>query len=137
MMHPFSARFLLALALGSTGLFSARSVSAEASSIAGTWRGESVCVTDTSACRNESVVYYIKDVPDRPDLVLIQADKIVDGKAITMGTGQWQHDRVQRTLEWRTRQQVWLLKIMGNRIEGTLTLADKTVFRKMTLEKEK
>jgi len=119
------------------GLFSARLVSAEASSIAGTWRGESVCVTDSSACRNESVVYYIKDVADRPDLVLIQADKMVDGKAITMGTGQWQHDRTHRTLEWRTRQQVWLLKITGDRIEGTLTLSDKTVFRKMTLEKER
>jgi hypothetical protein len=126
-----SIRLLPALALG------ARLLSAEAPSVAGTWRGESVCVTDTSACHNESVVYYIKDVPDQPDLVLIQADKIVAGKAITMGTGQWQHDRAQRTLEWRTGQQVWLLKIAGNRMDGTLTLADQTVFRKMTLEKEK
>ena len=53
------------------------------------------------ACHNESVVYYIKDVPFRPDAVLIQADKIVDGKAVTMGTGQWHYDRAQHTLEWR------------------------------------
>jgi hypothetical protein len=31
---------------------------------------------------------------------------------------------------------VWLLKITGNHIEGTLTLADKTVFRKMALAKD-
>jgi hypothetical protein len=93
-------------------------------------------MTDTS-CRNETVVYYIKNVPDRPDLVIIQADKIVEGKAITMGTGQWQYDRAQHTLEWRMPQQVWLLKVTGNRIDGTLTLSDKTVFRKMTLEKQK
>jgi hypothetical protein len=93
-------------------------------------------VTDTSACHNESVVYYVKDVPDRPEVVLIQADKIVDGKAVTMGTGPWQHDRARQTLEWRSPQHVWLLKITGNRMEGTLTLADKTVFRKMTLAKD-
>ena len=58
-------------------------------------------VGGSPACHNESVVYYIKDVPFRPDAVLIQADKIVDGKAVTMGTGQWHYDRAQHTLEWR------------------------------------
>jgi hypothetical protein len=83
------------------------------------------------------VVYYIEDVPNHPDLVTIRADKIVDGKAITMGTGQWTHDRSHHTLEWRTSGRVWLLVVDGDRIEGTLTLADKTVFRKMTLKKDK
>jgi len=109
---------------------------AEASSVAGTWRGQSVCTTDNPACQNETVVYYIKDVPDRPDLVFIQADKIVNGKAITMGSGQWRQDRAEHTLEWRMPQRVWLLKITGDRMEGTLTLADKTVARKMTLDKD-
>ena len=132
-----SVRLPVALALLGIGMFSARLVSADASGVAGTWRGESICVTGASACHNESVVYYIKDVPDRPDLVLIQADKIVDGKAITMGTGQWHYDRAQHTLEWRTPQQVWLLKITSNRIEGTLKLTDGTVFRKMVLQNDK
>lgn len=78
-------------------MFSARLMSAEASGVASTWRGKSVCVTDAPACHNESVVYYIKDILDRPDLVLIQADKIIDGKAVTMGTGQWHYDRAQHT----------------------------------------
>ena len=132
-----SVRLPVALALLGIGMFSARLVSADASGVAGTWRGESICVTGASACHNESVVYYIKDVPDRPDLVLIRADKIVDGKAITMGTGQWHYDRAQHTLEWRTPQQVWLLKITSNRIEGTLKLTDGTVFRKMVLQNDK
>jgi len=81
MMRLCSVSFVVAVALGSVGMFSASLVSAEASSVAGVWRGSSVCVTDAPACHNEDVVYYIKDVPDRPDLVLIQADKIVeDGK---------------------------------------------------------
>ena len=82
------------------------------------------------------MAYYIADVPNRPDLVTIRADKIVDGKAVTMGTGQWTYDRAHGTLEWRTNERVWLLVLHGNRIEGTLTLADKTVFRKMTLNKD-
>jgi hypothetical protein len=71
----------------------------DTSGIAGTWRGRSVCVTDAAACHNEEVVYYIKDVFDRDDVVFIQADKLVDGKAVTMGAGQWQYDRKQHTLE--------------------------------------
>jgi hypothetical protein len=109
---------------------------AETSGLAGTWRGDSICATEASACHNERVVYYLKDVPNRPDLVLIQADKIVDGKPITMGTGEWQYDRVRSTLEWRMPKQVWLLKITGSRMEGTLTLTDGTVFRNMILKKD-
>jgi hypothetical protein len=33
-------------------------------------------------------------------------------------------------------RQVWLLKITGSRMEGTLKLTDGTVLRNMTLEKE-
>jgi hypothetical protein len=134
-MRFCSVRLLVALGLGGIGLFSAHPAQSQGSGVAGTWRGESVCVTDAPACHNETVIYYIKDVPDRPDLVLIQADKVVNAKAITMGTGQWQHDRAQHTLKWPTPRQVWLLKIIGSRIEGTLTLADGTVFRRMTLQK--
>jgi hypothetical protein len=129
-MKTFYPLYLLSsLALGCV-------MAAGASGVAGTWRGESLCATDAPACHNEKVVYYIKDVPDRPDAAVIQADKIVDGKAITMGTGEWHHDRAQHSLEWNSPWQVWLLKVTGNRIEGTLTLADKTVFRRMTLTKD-
>jgi hypothetical protein len=104
--------------------------------LTGKWRGESVCTTSTASCHNETVEYYIAGVPGHQDLVTIRADKIVDGKAVTMGTGQWTIDRASRTLEWRTPERVWLLVVNGNRIEGTLTLADKTVFRKMSLKKD-
>lgn len=107
-----------------------------ASPVAGTWRGESLCGTGAPACRNETVVYYIKDLADRPDTVVIQADKIVDGKAITMGSGEWHYDRDHGTIEWRMPRQVWLLRVDGTRIQGTLTLADGNVARRMTLTKD-
>jgi hypothetical protein len=79
----------------------------------------------------------IKEVHGRPDVVFIQADKLGDGRTITMGTGEWHYHRAQHTLEWSTPQRVWLLRIVGSRIEGTLTLADKSIFRKMTLNKDR
>lgn len=63
----------------------------DVAAITGTWRGQSVCVTEAAACRNENVVYYIKEVSGRTDVVLIQADRVVDGKTITMGSGEWQY----------------------------------------------
>lgn len=111
--------------------------SAEDVPVAGSWRGESLCTTAaTASCHNETVVYTMADVPNQPNLVSIRADKIVDGRAVTMGTSQWTRDRARHTLEWRTSEQVWLLVVEGRHMEGTLTLADKTVFRKMTLTKE-
>ena len=134
MAYRPSVRLCLSISFGFSILAASPS---DTPGIAGTWRGRSVCVTDAATCHNEEVIYYIKEVPDRADVVFIQADKLVDGKAVTMGAGEWQHDRKQQTLEWSTPKQVWLLKIAGDRIEGTLTLADKTIFRKMTLKKDK
>ena len=125
----------MALTVSGLTVFAVRLLSSEAPEVIGAWRGESVCVTDAVACRNETVVYYISNSPDGPDRVVIRADKIVDGKAITMGTGPWEYDHAQQTLKWSSPRQVWLLKITGKRIEGTLTLADQTVFRKVGLEK--
>ena len=109
---------------------------ADKAEIAGTWRGQSLCASEAPSCHNETVVYYIKAVPGRPAVVSVQADKIADGKPITMGTGEWQYDRAQNTLEWRMPRQVWKLKIDGGHMEGALTLADGTVFRKVTLAKD-
>jgi len=109
---------------------------AAASEAAGTWRGESHCAVQNSACREETVIYLIRDVPDRLETVFIQADKIVDGQRVTMGTSEWQYDRNRHTLKWSTPRQVWLLDISGSRITGTLTLADGTLFRRMELRKD-
>ena len=102
----------------------------------GVWRGESVCVGDSSSCKDEKVVYYIEAVADKPNAMFIRADKIVDGKAITMGSGPWEFNRAKHTLSWETPQRVWLLTINGKRMEGTLTLPGNIVVRRMTLTKD-
>ena len=52
-----------------------------------------------------------------------------------MGSGPWQYDRVKHTLRMESQQRVWLLTIDGQRIEGTLTVTDDVVFRRLTLAK--
>lgn len=106
-----------------------------ADSPVGVWRGESLCTTDAPACHNETVVCYIQAIADKPDSVFIRADKIVDGKAITMGSGPWLYNRARRTLSMESDGRLWLLNINGKRIEGTLTAPDHVVLRRMTLAK--
>jgi hypothetical protein len=138
MMYPGSARVSLAIAIAAIGVFGGGFVAAEGRiDVVGVWRGESICASNAGACHNENVIYSIKEIANRPAAVFIQADKIVDGRTVTMGSSEWRYDRAEGTLEWRTDRQTWRLKVMGNRIEGSLTLADGTVFRKVTLEKDK
>jgi hypothetical protein len=70
----------------------------------GVWRGESVCATAAPSCHDEKVVYYIDAIPDKGDQVFVRADKIVDGKAITMGSGPWKYHRAEQTLTMETAQ---------------------------------
>lgn len=108
----------------------------QAESPVGIWRGESVCTTGAPSCHDEKVVYYIQLIPDKPDVTFIRADKIVEGKAITMGSGPWKYNRAKQTLSMESEQRLWLLNINGNRIEGTLTVPSNVIFRRMTLTKD-
>jgi hypothetical protein len=104
--------------------------------VAGVWRGESICASHGGACVDERVVYDVSAIPEKAGVVSIRADKIVNGQAVTMGTGEWTLDAEHHTLTWETPRQTWLLKIEGHTIEGTLTLADKTVVRRMSLKRD-
>jgi hypothetical protein len=112
------------------------SLATAANSPAGVWRGESLCQGGSPECKDEKVVYYVNAIADKPDSMMIRADKLVDGKAITMGSGPWQYDQAGQTLSWKTAQRVWLLTINGQTMEGTLTLPGNVVVRRMTLKKD-
>jgi hypothetical protein len=51
----------------------------EESRLEGNWRGDSLCVADRTACRDEKVVYRIAKIPGKPDRLAITGDKIVTG----------------------------------------------------------
>ena len=115
----------------------AQSNDAETSPPVGIWHGESKCATDAPACHDEHVVYLIEAIPGKPGQVRVRADKIVDGKAITMGVGPWAYDPRQQALSFAWNQQLWSLTIHGDQIEGTLTMPDHVVFRRMTLTRDR
>ena len=102
----------------------------------GVWRGESICTSGASTCHDEKVVYYIEAIPDKPDSVSIKADKIVDGQAVTMGSGPWRYDRAKKTLSMGPADRLWLVNIKGKTMEGTLTVSGNVVFRRMTLTRD-
>ncbi|HKR28614.1 MAG TPA: hypothetical protein VJS11_14215 [Acidobacteriaceae bacterium] len=109
---------------------------ADASGPVGVWRGVSQCATDSPSCHNEQVVYYIEAIPGRSDAFSVRADKIVDGKAITMGIGPWKYDPAHRTLSFQWNQQLWLITQDGDRFDGKLTGPNNVVYRRMSLTRE-
>ena len=107
------------------------------SQIAGTWRGNSECVLKNSPCRDELNVYRFSEVAGRPGWFSGIGSKLVNGKEISMGTLDWNYDAEKRTLKSENSGAIFRLVVDGSRIEGSLTLADHTVYRRIHLKKDK
>jgi hypothetical protein len=104
------------------------------STIAGLWRGHSVCVDKNSPCRDEVNVYRFSKVAGSPNQFSVTASKVVDGKEIVMGSGSWKYDEKTKVLE--SEKPPLRLTIDGKKMEGALSLSDGTVYRRIYLEKE-
>ena len=66
----------------------------------------------------------------------MSADKVVDGKPVNMGTREFRYDAGQHLLTCQYAQGTWRIKVEHGKMEGTLTLPDQTVFRRLILHKE-
>ena len=108
---------------------------ADEAKIAGTWRGESLCVDKTGACHDEAAVYRIATIAGKPDALLVSGGKMVDGKEIVMGKGEWAYDRSKSTLSVEMPRGAITLKLDGETLNGTYVLPDKSVLRKISLKK--
>jgi hypothetical protein len=104
------------------------------SQLFGDWKGDSIVVAKNSAAKDEVVVWHIAQAREHGK-VRVTADKIVNGKSITMGTGDWAFDKSNQTITWEIKGGVWKLTARGNTLKGTLTLTDGTVFRRVSLER--
>ena len=112
----------------------------DASAIVGTWTGESICVGNRPACKNEVVVYRFEPVAGRSTFVTLLADKIIKGKRVPMYKLDFQYDESKRTLscdftQGRTRG-TWEYKITGDSLEGTgIVRASKAVARSVKVKR--
>ena len=112
-----------------------RSADAE-SALPGDWRGESICVVRESACHDEDSLYQLSKIPDKPGRYSLKADKVVDGKPITMGTSECSYDRSRRSLECAISADATLrFTINGNTLHGTMTIQGSKLWRRITLKK--
>jgi hypothetical protein len=102
--------------------------------IARVWRGHSVCVDKNGPCHDEVNVYRFSRVTANSNEFSVTASKVVDGKEIVMGSGSWKYDEKTRTVE--TEKPLIRLTIDGKKMEGALSLADGTAYRRIYLEKE-
>lgn len=111
------------------------------SKVLGDWEGESVCVDkNRPACKNEHVVYHIKKKDDEADAVSIQADRIVDGRPVDMGTLDCNYDAGKSTITCEfninTTHGIFEFKIKDDEMEGTLKILPAgTLGRKINVKK--
>lgn len=127
---------ILVLSLSVAGACYAQSNGAKSSAddIAGVWRGNSTCMIKDSPCHDEVNVYRIARVAGKPGLMTVTGAKIVDGREIVMGSSDWKYSADKHTLD--SPDGAIHLDLNGDKIEGALTLADKTIYRRIHLKKE-
>jgi hypothetical protein len=126
-----SIRFIVAIAA-----ISHLTLGQDMPAIAGTWRGQSSCEQKESACREETVVYRFSPLQDKRGSFSVSADKIVDGKSVYMGTLEFRYVEVEHALVCDYAQGIWRLLVDGEKMEGTLTRRNGSVFRRLALQKE-
>jgi hypothetical protein len=101
----------------------------------GDWRGESICVVRESACHDEDSLYHVARLPEKPGWISMKLDKIVNGKPVTMGTMECSYDAVKQSLYCEFPRGQMRFTISGNKLEGTMTLSDGTLWRKLSLKR--
>jgi hypothetical protein len=110
----------------------------------GDWYGESKCTGSNPYCHDEIVVYHFTHSNNDPAKIHLAADKIVKGKPEEMGEFDLVYDAAKHTLMGdfpipRTGGKgVWLFKIDGDKIDGTLTvLPENEIGRKVKVSRKK
>jgi hypothetical protein len=113
----------------------AQQIPADDSRLLGDWRGQSICVVRESACHDEDSVYQVSKLPEKSGWFSIKLDKIVNGKPVTMGTMDSGYDSAKQSLTCEFPRGVMRFIVNANRMEGTMTLPDGTLWRKLSLKK--
>ena len=105
--------------------------------IAGTWKGTSLCQVKDSPCHDEIAVYHAVKLPGGKTYNF-QMNKMVNGKEEEMGMLSFAYDDAEKTLTATSPGKVkgrWKFKVNGNRIHGTLTIGDSTLYRIIEIQK--
>lgn len=112
--------------------------------ILGDWSGESKCTGNNPNCHDEEVVYHFTRAKSDPAKIDLAADKVINGKPEPMGDFEFVYDAEKKTLTAEFKiprtggKGVWLFKVEGDKIEGTLTVfPENEIGRKVNVSRKK
>lgn len=131
----FMAIVIVGVALAAPGRSASEKMFQDESHLLGVWTGDSICQVKGSRCRDEKAIYRISKSKEAGK-VTIDAGKMVNGKAESMGVLEFRYDRENKTLYCKDEDRVWEFRVNGNIMEGTLTVPDKVIYRRVSLKKE-
>jgi len=101
--------------------------------VLGTWEGESKCTIASSPCHEEHVIYEIGRVPNSDELT-VTMDKVVDGERDTMGSLACLLQ--ENILKCTYHTSHWDFVVKDRQMNGTLKLADGTLYRRISVTKK-
>jgi hypothetical protein len=101
----------------------------------GDWRGMSICQVKPSSCHDEDSLYHFKP-GSKSGTFELQADKIVNGKPLTMGTSPCNYDAAGQLVCPVTQGgPVLFFVVKGDEMQGTMKMPDGTIWRRLTLKR--
>ena len=107
-----------------------------ADSPVGTWRGPSICQVKASACRDEDSVYRAAAVAKSETRITLEANKVVDGQEVNMGTSECSYSASTHVLNCPLANgNTMRLTLEGDTLNGAMTRADGTLWRKIALRR--
>ena len=121
---------------GMLSLFGQSGTNRKSDGPVGIWRGESKCVVRPSACNDETALYRI--AANAPDRVVVSAGKIVNGREASMGSSECSYLVKTHLLDCSLPNGSSVhLEVKGDTIDGTYTLRDGSLWRKISLHRAK
>jgi hypothetical protein len=108
--------------------------------VLGSWEGESKCAVTDSPCHDEHGRYRIRADKQNPAQLNLDADKVVDGSPVFMGTLACQYHAESATLRCTgnaAKPDDWEFHVSGDTMTGTLKIgAEKTLYRRIVARKK-
>ena len=101
----------------------------------GDWRGISACQVKPSGCHDEDSLYHFKPGTKSEEFEL-QADKVVDGKPVTMGKGPCNYNAAGHLVcPVSGSGDTLSFDVRGDEMQGTMRMADGTIWRRISLKR--